>query len=130
MIYSVDPQRKYTNVINGAVDVCEIKSAFAIQGVAANVQLVAAVTGKKIRVMKVTISSTTTATNGGVSLLDGSGGTIKWAFTAPDPAVNSPFTDDFGDSGLFELTTATGLFLTVQTASANVFVEYIEFTPA
>lgn len=127
-MFITDPTRLFVNSKNGSAEVCKVESVFAIQAVAANVLFVPAVAGKIIRVMGLTVSSTVGGTNGAINLLDGSGGTIKWAFTAPDPLVNNPIKEELRDCGLFECTVGVALVITVQTASVNIFVNYIQYT--
>ena len=79
--------------------------------------VIAAVTGKVLRLMRGYISITLAATGGGglAALEDGVGGTVL--FQIPAAAVGS-FTFDFGPRG-FPLTSGTALNLTVNGATTN-----------
>lgn len=121
---SIDSVRYFQ--INGQV--YPLLSKFLIQAVAANVSLVAGVAGQSVRVMGYRVASTAAGAVGAAVFLDASGGTIKDALLAPDPAVNNPYERPVIDTGYFETTSGNGLFLTVQTNSVNVFVNYIQYT--
>lgn len=124
-----DPIRKYVNSFSGGgKEVCKVQSVLAIQAVAANVQLVAASTGQRIRVMGLSFTANAAGTNPGIALLDGSGGTVLYAVTIPAVTVGE-HARPIADCGYFETSTGTGLFMTITTATANLFVNYILYTP-
>lgn len=91
-----------------------------------NTSLVAAVTGKKIRVLHISCSATTTETP--IAFKDGSGGTELHRIIAPDRALNPPNADRFaGPFGLFETTAGTALVVDVGSGSdVQVNIVYIE----
>ena len=120
----IDPIRRF--LIDG--DVCEMQSVMLVQVVAANQSVVAAVTGKRIRVFYQKLVANAAGTNPAVTLLSGSGGTVLYANTIPALTVGCDELP-YDDSGHFETATSTGLFTTVATATANIFIKYITYTP-
>lgn len=97
--------------------------------VAVHQQVVAAVSGKRIRVLGMILSSVGAGISG-VSFTDGSGGTLKLSTTAPSNATVAPQVHfPFEEAGYFETTAGTGLFVDVGTTGCYVFVQYVAYTP-
>jgi hypothetical protein len=120
----VDPTRIFE--VNGQV--CPLLTYSATVPVSTNTQLVAAVTGKRIRVMGYALQTNDASLIGVIEFLDGSGGARKDAVYAPvrgQQREKLPIVD----SGYFETTTATGLFANVSVASVFATVFYIVYTP-
>jgi len=121
----VDPVRKFLV----KEQVCQLTNYYLSASVANNQQVVAAVSGKRIRVMGLWgisggagISSCT--------LKSASGGTALQSFTLPantsaQPNVQMPVVD----SGYYETVTGEGLFLDVATTAALINVQVIIYTP-
>lgn len=116
-----------TRVFEVQGEVCELKTAMVILAIGNNQEVIAAVSGKQIRVMGLCLAANT-ATQPGVVLRDGNGGTIKVAITPP-ANTNPPFLWPIVDSGYFSLTVSTKLSADITTAAANIHVHYIEYTP-
>ncbi len=89
--------------------------------------VIAAVTGKRIRVMGYKIQSAA-STAGAYAFKSGSGGTVVDGGYTPViggmPLVMIPW-----DAGYFETDTGVGLFADIVTHGASVQVYYIEYTP-
>ena len=119
----VSPPKYYE--VNGQVTpVIGFGKDFAVGN---NQQVIAAVTGKIIRVMGFSLQSTT-AVNSLIYLKNGSGGGmfhIQWTPASNQPIV--PF--DVCDGGYFECSVSTGLYTDVVTAAGIVNVNYIVYTP-
>lgn len=108
-------------------EVCPVLNKFVSLGVGANQSVVAAVTGKRIRVMGL-VAQSNNAASGVLQLLDGSGGTLLYSYPLPtnaQPTEKLPIVN----SGYMETSTGVGLFATVLTQAivANIF--YIVYTP-
>jgi hypothetical protein len=121
---TVDPVRYY----QVGQEQCVLKSVMLIQVAATNATAIAAVTGKRLRIMGFSFTANAAATNPGIVLKDGSGGTTKYAVTIPALTVGEHARPVI-DAGYFETTVSTGLFLDVITSTANLFINYIEYTP-
>lgn len=121
---TVDPVRRF--VVNG--EVCKLKSVVFEAAVASNQQVIAAVTGKRIRVMGYSAQSDTT-TQGSFLLTDGSGGRYMFGPYFAPPTTAEPLQVPVIDSGYDETSTGVGLFVGVGTAAVNLNVYYIEYTP-
>lgn len=91
-------------------------------------QVVAAVTGKRHRIMG-WIAQTAGATAGSVTMKDSTGGTgMVGPFFAP---INTlpPWSQPIEDSGYYETTTSGGIFVDIATATVNLTVFYVTYTP-
>lgn len=122
---TIDPIRIYQ--VNG--EVCPLKSAFAVVGVSTNTSLIAALTGRRIRVMGAFISSQGAAVST-FSFKNGSGGTVLFGATAPSNAVATPnIFLPVNESGYVETDTGVGLFCDVATTAAAITVFYIDYIP-
>lgn len=119
----IDPYRVYE--INGQV--CPVQSVYKGVTVATNQTVIAAITGKRIRVMGV-YAVASGAGNPTVGLLDGSGGTVRWATTLPAYTVGPVFLP-IVQSGYFETTVGVGLFANGTVANSDLTVFYVEYTP-
>lgn len=105
-----------------------IKTVGVSATVGSNRTVVAAVSGKRIRVMGYQIQSTG-ATQGAFVLKDGSGGSqLGGSFTAP-PSTAAPMKLEVKEGGYFETTAGNGLFADITTATVQIEVSYIEYTP-
>lgn len=119
----IDPVRVYE--INGQV--CPVLSKYTGFAPGANQTVIAAVTGKRIRVMGLH-ATPSGAGNPSIILLNGSGGTQLFAAVMQANTVG-PLYLPIVDSGYFETSTTTGLFATTATANIDVNVFYVEYTP-
>lgn len=109
--------------------VCTVATAVLQLDPGANQVAVAAVSGKRVRIMGlVGQSNTTTLSQCGFH--DGSGG----SYLLPDfyYPINTAdiFVLPFIDSGYCETSTGTGLYITVQTAAIKMALQYILWTPS
>lgn len=107
--------------------VLPVYNKFISLAVAANTQVIAGVSGQRIRVMGM-ISQSNNAAAGTLQLLDGSGGTIQYSYPQPtnaQPLEKLPITN----TGYFETSTGTGLYATVLTQPVVLNVFYIIYTP-
>lgn len=97
---------------------------------AANQQVIAAITGKKIRVMGV-LAQSNTAVVGGFNFIDGSGGTELMAgvFVPVGPGVGGTFLLPLNDNGYFETSAGVGLYLNGATDVVKLTVFYIAYVP-
>lgn len=120
----VDPIRLY----QVGQELCTLQSVMLIQTATTNAIAIAAVTGKKIRVMGFSFTANAAGTNPGIVLKDGSGGTTKYAVTIPALTVGEHARPVI-DAGYFDTTVSTGLFFDVITSTANLFINYITYTP-
>jgi hypothetical protein len=108
---------------------CQVYTAHINNIVANNVQVVAAVTGKRIRVMGWFSQSFAVAT-GSLQFKDGSGGTfLTSAFYSPLYTTGDMLIMPIVDCGYFETTAGTGLFVDVATNTMVLNVQYITYTP-
>jgi hypothetical protein len=117
-----DPIRIYE--INGEVCKLECKAVSVV--VSSNATVIAAITGRKIRVMGFVIQG-----DGGVSKItfkDGSGGaTLFGPITVSSSATPSQLAIGIVNSGYFETSSGVGLFADVVTTAANMNVFYIDY---
>lgn len=120
----IDPTKKYQ--INGVAS--PIKSTYVTTGVANNVTLVSAVTGKRIRVMGWILQSNGAGLSG-VTLKDGSGGATLCTLNVTPNTNGANDKLPIVDSGYFETTAGTGLFCDVATTSCLATIFYIEYAP-
>lgn len=127
----IDPTRFYVNKLNGALENCEVSTAFGSLLSGANQLLIPANATKKIRIMGWTFQSHTTNA-GDIQLIEGSGGSALFAPLWCPPNNLQPYTLPITPSG-YKSTTAVnvGVFVNVGVGSAqvdiNVFYEY--YTP-
>lgn len=82
--------------------------------------VVAAVTGKKIRVLSASFSHSAA---GSTSLTDGSGGTVR---ITVNHAANTSVQVHPSRGSIMETTSGTGLFATATAGTANIWVQYVE----
>lgn len=121
---TIDPIRKYE--IQG--NVSTLKTGYLSAAVANDQQIVAAVTGKRIRVMGMVLGSS--AASSSVLFQSGAAGVqLTTLLNAPAIATLPPFVLPITDSGYFETTTGEGLFCDVTIAITYINVFYIEYTP-
>lgn len=124
MFSVVDPIRQFMS--NG--EVCTLKSAFLAASVANNQSVVAAVAGKRIRVMGLNWQTASGAGAGTMQFKSNSGGSaLTPAFQVPlQPTIDRW---PISTTGYFETATGHGLFVDVATQAVTVMVFYIEYTP-
>lgn len=125
---AICPRKYYENKrANGGDEINTVKSVNISLSVANNQQVIAAVTGKRIRVIAYKIQSATSSV-GAYGLKDGSGGpSLDGGYTPSQnglPLIMIPF-----DAGYFETSTGVGLFADIVGHSASLQVYYIEYTP-
>lgn len=110
-------------------NVCPLLSIPFNGAVGNNQLLVAAVTGKRIRVMGL-IAQSDTATVGRFQLEDGSGGAqISAALSTPPVTNGDVLFMPIVECGYCETSTGTGLYCDIVTAAINMQVWYITYTP-
>jgi hypothetical protein len=119
----IAPTKLY--MING--EVCTLKCAFSSPTVGNNRTLVAAVSGKRIRVMGYRIKSQ----NAAAAMLWKSLNAAVNVFHCNIPALSTglPEALEIADCGYFETTTGDVLAADVSGDALNVNVFYIEYTP-
>ncbi len=122
VVYS--PNKVFVSTKDGVVPV---ESLFVARAVSANNSVVAAVSGKRIRVVGLTIQ-TNGAAAGSITFYSGSGGTALWGFVTP-PNTMPPFVHEPNLLGYFETATGVGLFDTVVTTAQVYTIQYIIYTP-
>lgn len=119
-----DPTRIYE--IRG--EVCKLKTAAVSVAVGNNETVIAAITGRAIRVMGFTIQG-----DGGVSKVTFKNGSGGAALFGPITAASSTTPDQFivpiVASGYFETSSGTGLFADISTTAANINVFYLDYAP-
>lgn len=125
---AICPRKYYENKrANGGDEINTVKSVNISLSVANNQQVIAAVTGKRIRVISYKIQSANTAASA-YAFKDGSAGTVLDGGYGPSnsglPLMMPPF-----DAGYFETSTGVGLFADIVTHTTSVQVYYIEYTP-
>jgi len=122
---SIDPIRQY--MINGQVST--VTQAFITGTVANNQVVIAAITGKRIRVMCVHLQGTGGAI-GAVLFKSASGGTsLSPSYWAPANTNAAQFILPMTDTGYFETNTGEGLYVDIASAGVYVNVFYITYTP-
>ncbi len=104
-----------------------VKSVSVTLAVGNNQTVIAAVTGKRVRVMGYKTQSTT-GVQGAYVLKDGSGGTTLDGGFAP-PLAGLPFLIPVQEEGYFETTDGVGLFADVVTGPITIQVFYKEYVP-
>lgn len=121
---AVNPIKYYE--INGQV--CQVYCAPLAFTVANNQTVLAAITGKKIRVMG--LDGYSDGAGGSVvALLDGSGGTVLYRAGFAAAITQAPKLLPIAHSGYFETTVSTGLFLNAITTAGAINVFYVAYTP-
>lgn len=123
----IDP-KKYYERRGRHSESTPLKTVVAELSTGNNQEVVAAVTGKSIRVMGFDAQSDT-STQGELEFIDGSGGSALYMSLYCPPSTSEPFQKLINDTGYFETTAGTGLFVDVVTAAINITVYYIEYTP-
>ena len=122
----IDPSRYYE--VKGQVEPVRTQPAQLALG--SNASVVAAVTGKRIRVLGFTAQGDGSA--GRIAFKDGSGGTRLFGpLNIPSSATPETYFLPVIDSGYFETSTGVGLFADVGAfgGAVNLNVFYIEYTP-
>lgn len=128
MIETVCPYKYFQEVRpGGAVEVLPLQSVSNGFAIGINQTVVAAVTGKRIRVIGYIVQSST-VTQSTYGFINGSGGASLSSFVAP-PSTAAPFSVPIKNPGYFETSTGTGLFINVATAAIIVNVFYVIYTP-
>jgi hypothetical protein len=108
---------------------CKVQCKPKAASVAANTEVIAAVSGKIIRLMGMSVQSNT-STPGTFFFRSASGGTVlTQEITAPANTDGQPFMWPICESGYLETNEGEGLFVTVTTAALNFNVFFIEYTP-
>ena len=125
MITTLDPIR-YLELPTG---IATIQTAAVVTAVANNQQLVAAVSGKRIRVMG-WIAQAVGAAVGSFTLKSNSGGTaISAPLTVPVVTAGANEKLPISHTGYMETSTGHGLFTDVTGAGINFTIFYIQYTP-
>jgi len=109
-----------------ASGVSKVASVALAPAVGANQTLIAAITSTIIRVHGISFQSQT-ATQAGIVILNGSGGTILYRLIAPASTL-PPFLLPICDCGYFETTSGVGLFGSVTTGDAYINVFYTTYS--
>ena len=126
---TIDPVRMYEVARSGSGEVCQLESKGVAPGVANNTQLIAAVTGKKIRVMGIQAQSQGAAA-GAFQLKSNSGGaTLTPAMYTPPNTNGAWYQLPVINSGYMETATGHGLFVDVTTTGQSMLISYIVYTP-
>lgn len=121
----VDPSRKY-ELPTGVAPVLGVPLTTTI---ANNQQVIAGVSGKKIKVMGL-LAQSNGATLGFFSLKSASGGTVIFGpFAPPSNTTGTYLQLDIADVGYCETNVGEGLFVDVSTAVVILFVNYLVYTP-
>jgi len=110
------------------VDFSRVQSVPFVSAVANNQQIIAAQTGKRIRLLGFTVQSSAAAA-GAFLFKSASGGTTIWAVQNVLSNVNPPFVLDFNSFGYCETNIGEGLFTDVVTTALNFNVFYVVYTP-
>lgn len=122
---SVDPIRYFET--KGQVST--LTCAYLIGAVANNQQIVAAVTGKRIRVMGWMIQSSGAAP-GAINFKSANGGTqLTAALSMPPNGAGVIDHLPITDTGYFETLTGEGLFCDIATTTMSVNIFYTTYTP-
>lgn len=120
-----------TNIYTDSTrNVCEVKPGF-LQALAAtlNQQVIAAVSGKRIRILRGTVHSNGAA--GSVVFYSSTGGAACYALYIPANTVATPNVPiEWSPDGAFESITSGGIFVDNNSAATvNISLRYIEVTP-
>lgn len=110
------------------VDFSRVQSVPFVSAVANNQQIIAAQTGKRIRVLGFTVQSSA-ALAGAFLFKRNSGGATIWVVQNVLSNVNPPFILPFNELGYCETGTSEGLFTDVVTTALNFNVFYVVYTP-
>lgn len=123
------PVCPFKSFISATETYLQLQSTILTGTVANNQQIVAAVSGKRIRVYSWLIQSQGAGISG-VAFLSASGGTLLMNAVAPSNAA-VPANDKlpFCLPGYFETITGEGLFCNIGTTASYVFLDYIVYTP-
>ena len=125
MIAATDPTKVF--FVNGSTR--QLYTGFITAGVASDQQIIAAISGQRIRVMGWTANAIG-ATVGTYLFKSASTGTARTAaITSPSTALALQQLFPITASGYFETNTGEGLFVDVATAAVNITVFYISYTP-
>lgn len=129
MPHVIDPVRLYVNHLNGGAEVCKVLCAPVPLTVANNQLIVAAVTGKRIRIIGFSYQSKAA---GAASFLlrSGSGGAVIHELLTQAGTGSPPilFPKDDG-GGYCETASGTGLYADNAGNLASLNVYYITYTP-
>jgi hypothetical protein len=129
VIYTVDSTRKFLNVRNGSQEVCAIKYVTFTSAPASNLSIIAAVTGKKIRVVQM-FGQSSDAAIGAVRFESPAGTTIVNSIWLPlATTAGQLFLLPHNESGWFESATGEAIVADIATDDVNVTLGYIEYTP-
>ena len=120
-----DPLRVFQ--VNGQV--CQLKAAALNSSVANNQQVIAAVTGKRIRVMGGIYQSGGAAVSNIWFKSNSGGARLTADLRVPMIDNGENFFLPIVECGYYETSTGHGLFTDVATDSCNMTVFYIEYTP-
>lgn len=123
----IDPLKYFARIGRHSEEL-PLKTAVVELSTGNNQTVIAAVTGKRIRVMGFVVQSNT-STQGELEFIDGSGGSLLFQSIHCPPSTALPFVLELKDPGYFETTAGTGLFADVVTAAVNATVFYVEYTP-
>lgn len=129
MIKTIDPVRYFEISRNGSGEVCQLQSVGVSPGVANNTQLIAAVSGKRIRIMGL-FAQSSGAASGSFQFKSGNAGpTLTTAIFTPPNTNGDLFMLPISDSGYWETTTGVGLFTDVTTTGQSMNIFYLVYTP-
>lgn len=120
----IDPNRLFEIKGNDASRLLSVQGSPAVGN---NTQIIAAVTGKRIRVMGWILQSN--GSIGTIQFKSASGGTALTPVLAIPANSSVPWVLEVKQSGYFETNTGEGLFCDVATTQINLFVNYLVFTP-
>lgn len=120
---------KYYEVVRGvgSAETATVKAANVGLSVGNNQSVVAAVTGKRIRVLAYKVSSLNSSV-GAYAFKSGSGGAVLDGGQSP-PNTIPPLIMIPWDAGYFETETGIGLFADIVSNGASIQVYYVEYTP-
>lgn len=121
---TVSPGKVYVTKKDGVV---KVKSVSVSLSVANDQTVIAAVSGKRIRVLAYRYQSSS-ATQGAFALKNGSGGSTLDGGFAP-PLAGLPMLIPAFTPGYFETSVGVGLFADVVTGTVSMQVYYVEYTP-
>jgi hypothetical protein len=114
--------------IDGQETPCPVLGAFiSLTGSATNIPVVAAVSGKKIRVLSICLTSAANMTQ--PTLKNGSGGAVIYQMTCPANTGEHPdVVRDLNPFGWCETSTGVGLYADAGTTTQNIQVRYVAYT--
>lgn len=105
----------------------EIKTLGAVVAAGASVQVLPAVTGKKIRLMGYS-AQTNSAANAQINIQDGSAGTVKEWTWIPQSTSNQAYHKPVIDAGYWSTTVSTGIYIG-STLEFLINIHYVEYVP-